>query len=368
VWLAGFVVVLALALASNAAATTHTLSATCTWAGQSQTCSSTQWYTSALSVTWQADPPPDAVSGCTLGIAYHYNVDTVTQPPISCSATWTADGTNINQQYTIHVETSSPIVSAAPTRPPDHNGWYNHAVAIALGGTSISGIGSCTTPTYAGPDTPSATASGSCTDNAGKTVGATSPSFAYDATPPSLDITANSGDGVVVLQWAATDVAPLASLEIVRRPGQRGAASSVVYLGTEAAFHDTSVTNGVPYRYAFTAEDQAGNQTARDVLITPGLRLLTPRQDEPVNAPPLLSWTPVRGATYYNVQLYRGHTKLLSAWPTQPMLQLKPTWKFGGRRHELKPGRYRWYVWPGFGRRAAARYGQLIGTSTFVVA
>jgi hypothetical protein len=26
----------------------------------------------------------------------------------------------------------------------------------------------------------------------------------------------------------------------------------------------------------------------------------------------------------------------------------------------LTPGRYDWYVWPGFGRRAAERYGHLI--------
>jgi hypothetical protein len=29
---------------------------------------------------------------------------------------------------------------------------------------------------------------------------------------------------------------------------------------------------------------------------------------------------------------------------------------------------YRWYVWPGFGRISAARYGRLLGSSTFVVA
>jgi hypothetical protein len=75
----------------------------------------------------------------------------------------------------------------------------------------------------------------------------------------------------------------------------------------------------------------------------------------------------VRRATYYNVQLYRGG-KVLSEWPTRPTLELKYAWKFAGRGYRLRPGRYRWYVWPGFGKKAAGRYGTLIGTGTFVVA
>jgi hypothetical protein len=33
----------------------------------------------------------------------------------------------------------------------------------------------------------------------------------------------------------------------------------------------------------------------------------------------------------------------------------------------LKPGRYRWYVWPGYGSRAAIVYGRLIGMARFTV-
>jgi hypothetical protein len=373
VWV-GFVVVSALACGLSAAATADTISAICRSANASQTCDSAVWYTSPVSVTWQADPPPDSTSGCELGIApkvppYYFNTDMVT--PISCTATWSGPNGSIgiSPQYIIHLETSNPTASAAPIRPPDHNGWYNHPVIVSFIGAAFSGIRACTLPiTYAGPDTLSTTASGSCTDNAGKTVVATSAPFAYDATPPSLDITVNTGDGVVDLRWATMDIAPMESLQIVRSPGRRGTPSSVVYNGDETAFRDTGVTNSIHYGYTLTAQDQAGNQTVRDVFVAPGPRLLTPVQDAPVNAPPLLSWTPVRRASYYNVQLYRGNTKLLSAWPDEAMLQLKPLWKFGGRRHRLKPGRYRWYVWPGFGRRAEARYGHLIGTSTFVVA
>ena len=74
----------------------------------------------------------------------------------------------------------------------------------------------------------------------------------------------------------------------------------------------------------------------------------------------------MHGASYYNVQLYRG-AKVLSTWPAHARLQLRPTWRFDHRRYRLKPGRYRWYVWPGFGRRGSARYGRLIGSGGFVV-
>ncbi|MBV9805388.1 MAG: hypothetical protein JO130_19470 [Solirubrobacterales bacterium] len=71
--------------------------------------------------------------------------------------------------------------------------------------------------------------------------------------------------------------------------------------------------------------------------------------------------------TYYNVQSYRDGAKILSVWPAKARLLLRRRWRYDGHRYRLKPGRYRWYVWPGFGKRRAARYGPMIGSSTFVV-
>ena len=85
-----------------------------------------------------------------------------------------------------------------------------------------------------------------------------------------------------------------------------------------------------------------------------------------VDSPPLLIWRRVAGAAYYNVQLYRGEQKILSSWPVRNRLALRSAWSFEGRRHELSPGRYRWYVWPGFGPRSSARYGKPVGASSFV--
>jgi hypothetical protein len=36
-------------------------------------------------------------------------------------------------------------------------------------------------------------------------------------------------------------------------------------------------------------------------------------------------------------------------------------------KRTLAPGTYVWYVWPGLGNRAEARYGPPLGKSTFIV-
>ncbi|MBV9002130.1 MAG: hypothetical protein JO304_23950, partial [Solirubrobacterales bacterium] len=207
-----------------------------------------------------------------------------------------------------------------------------------------------------------------CVDTAGKTVTVASAPFAFDNTPPSLAVGATSGDRSVMLTWQTSgDVAPTASVVVTRsRTGGHAAASTTVYAGDAAGFQDTHVRNGVRYQYTVTAFDQAGNASSQAITVIPGPHLLAPAANAVVTAPPMLSWTPVRGATYYNVQLYRGG-KVLSIWPTQADLQLRRKWRFDGRRYHLKAGQYRWYVWPGFGRRSSARYGHVIGSGTFVV-
>jgi hypothetical protein len=171
----------------------------------------------------------------------------------------------------------------------------------------------------------------------------------------------------VRLDWAGTaDVAPITSVKVTRRPGLHGRKSSVVYKGPGAGFRDLRVLDGVRYRYTVTATDQAGNRASRTVAATPGPRLLWPPNGANFAGPPRLSWTPVRGASYYNVQVYRGG-KVLSRWPARASFQLRTSWRFRGRRHHLRPGHYSWFVWPGYGPRRAARYGPMIGSGSFVV-
>jgi hypothetical protein len=352
----------ALSSVAAASASSNSISATCSWGNQSEPCDSTVWYPSAVTVVWQASPAPTSTSGCLLGIAYPYDTDTRTT--LTCSATWPGPSTT-SQQYTLHVETSSPTASATLSRVPDSNGWYTSPVGIAFGGSSFSGIASCTpATTFGGPNMMGAVVSGSCTDNAGKVANA-SVSLNYDSSPPSLQASASPGDQDVRLTWQGVNVT---SLTISRSPGIHGAADTMVDQGGNGTFNDTHVTNGVRYAYTITAHDQAGNVTVRTVSATPGVRLLSPVGGAKMSSPPLLTWTSVLHARYYNVQVFRGTKKVLSAWPGQASLGLARSWRFGGHRFRLKPGRYHWYVWPGFGSREAARYGKLIGTGTFVVA
>ncbi len=98
--------------------------------------------------------------------------------------------------------------------------------------------------------------------------------------------------------------------------------------------------------------------------------LLRPQDKARLTRPPLLVWQSVTGASYYNVQLWStgpGGQKLLSIWPTTNHLQLTAAWTFQGEMRTFTPGKYVWYIWPGFGLLAAGKYGKLLGSSTFVV-
>lgn len=81
---------------------------------------------------------------------------------------------------------------------------------------------------------------------------------------------------------------------------------------------------------------------------------------------PLLRWAAVRGARYYNFQLYRDGKRILNLWLAHPTVQLRNSWRFDGRTRRLTPGRYRWYAWPGFGPPAAHRYGPAAGHTLII--
>jgi hypothetical protein len=345
-------------LVAAAAASAETITPVCTTAQNTSPCSA-GWYTTPvdqLSWAWTAGGTP---SNCD---QLSFLADAVAT--VSCTVSW-PDGFVGMQPYTIHVETSSPTATVTPSRPPDSGGWYNHPLTATVAATAFSGIASCTSPTYAGPNSATATLSATCTDNAGKTVTVASAPFAYDVTPPSLTAAATTGDRTVQLSWQTSgDLAPAASVTVTRSPG-----GETVYSGNATGYTDTGVSDGVTYTYTITAKDVAGNASTQTVVATPAARLLQPVANANVlkTAPPTLTWTPIRGASYYNVQLYAFGGKVLSMWPSRAKLQLPRKWSFDGHRYRLKPGRYRWFVWPGFGKRSAGRYGHRIGTGSFVV-
>jgi hypothetical protein len=148
---------------------------------------------------------------------------------------------------------------------------------------------------------------------------------------------------------------------VISRDGQ------TVYNGRGTSFTDRGLTNGVEYRYIVRAADADGNESPGvAIAVTPRAnRLRVPKDGARLRKPPKLAWLRNGEAAYYNVQVFRGAAKILSTWPSKPTLQLKRRWKYQGRTYTLTPGTYRWYVWPGFGVRAAVDYGELLGSRTF---
>jgi hypothetical protein len=96
-----------------------------------------------------------------------------------------------------------------------------------------------------------------------------------------------------------------------------------------------------------------------------------PRSRPPVAASPgktrLFVWLPVRGASHYRVEFFKGGRKIFEARPLQARLELPERWTYRGRRFRISPGRYRWSVKPGYGSRSGARYARAIVRSAWVV-
>jgi hypothetical protein len=318
------------------------------------------WYTTNVTVDWQVSGETSS-SGCD---TVTLNADTP-GTAITCTAENGADKTI--KSVTIKLDKTAPAATAAADRSADANGWYNRPLTVASSGTdATSGIASCTSAAYAGPDTAAALVVGSCTDAAGNAA-ATALAFKYDATAPSLSgLRTRAGRRSVDLLWKISS--DTQSVEIVRAPGRNGAASTLIFRGRASTYRDRGLVVGRKYRYRVTAFDPARNASVRTIDFVGRGALLSPGPGQRItpSAPPRLSWIRVRGASYYNLQVLRGG-KILSAWPSRTSYQLRRTWLYRGQRFWLRPGVYHWYVWPGFGRISAARYGRLLGSSTFVV-
>jgi hypothetical protein len=255
--------------------------------------------------------------------------------------------------------TAPQVTGASPSRPPDANGWYNRALVVSFHGSDVtSQVDTCTQARYSGPDASGASVTGSCRDRAGNGSTAAAFTLRFDSNAPSLtDVRAKPGNGAAKLSWTAS---PDTTRVEIRRGGK------LVYSGPATSFTDRGLKNGVLYRYALTGYDEAANGSTRAVSARPTAPLVSPPAGAAVSAPPRLAWTPVEKATYYNVQLWR-RGRILSAWPKGTSLSLRRSWTYAGRRYRLTPGRYRWYVWPGYGRRADKNFGRLLGSSSFVV-
>jgi hypothetical protein len=398
------------------------------------------WYNRAVAVVFTGTDATSGIASCT---SPQYAGPDGAARDVSGTCTDAAGNTSAAAVVTLKYDATPPAVSAAPARDADANGWFNHAVAVTASGTDpVSGVAACSAQTYAGPDSAAASVRTACTDNAGNTSAQVETTLKYDATPPTVsakadrapdrngwyrrplrvtfdaadatsggaactapaeykgpddaDVTlagtcrdaagnaseasfgfrydataprvaglaATSANGLVRVAWKRA--AGAASIELVRRPGLRGKASSVVYRGQGLSFADRAVRNGQMYRYVLRVLDPAGNVATKTVRSEPQPPLYRPAAGAVVHAPLPLAWQ-ANGARFYNLQLLRDGVKVLSAWPHAPRFVLPSSWRYAGKPFRLEPGTYRWYVWGARGTKVRPQYGRPLGSSTFVV-
>ena len=286
---------------------------------------------------------------------------------LRCSATSDGGTTTIDTKV-LKIDADPPTgIAAQLSRGPDYKGWYNHPVSATWTATdATSGLASCSSLTYAGPDSSSATLAGSCTDNAGNSASASS-ALNYDATAPVLGkVRVDSKASSDLVHWASTSPSDTVLVQRWARGNEKQQA--VLFRGSGTAFADGKVAPGLEYNYAVQTFDQAGNASKRIVVAgLPKVLLLGKSGYVPrAAAKPILRWNRVHGAQYYNVQLYRGTKRVFAAWPAKSQLGLPAGWRWNGKRQRLSAGKYRWYVWAGFGARSFAHY-QTVGSAQFIV-
>jgi hypothetical protein len=194
-------------------------------------------------------------------------------------------------------------------------------------------------------------------------------SWVVDTAPPApvAGVHARVAYGKLQLSW--TPSGDTDHVVIFRSVGaQKG--SKQVYAGAGTTYAEAKFVNAVEHRYGFVSYDKAGNVSPpTGMTVKKSALLLTPADGAMVRRahPPALRWRAVRGASFYNVQLWRASHKVLSAWPHHASSPLSRAWRYENRRYHLEPGLYTWFVWPGFGPLQKGIYGELVGTATFRV-
>jgi len=204
-------------------------------------------------------------------------------------------------------------------------------------------------------------------------IGWTIVAAAPDATAPGEvgGVKRSIGYGRFKLVWSRPkdpDFDHVRVLIATARKGSKAVPRKVVYSGRGTQYTTKRFKNDVYHRYRILSYDHRGNRSRGvDVVVAPNALLRLPKAGAVVHAPPRLVWAGVAKAAFYNVQIYFSGRKVLSLWPNKATVGLKKRWSYSGRTFRLKKGTYSWFVWPAFNSRQKARYGRLLGMSTFRV-
>ena len=352
-------IVAGLALAAPAVA--HALPAIDVECNQSPTCDGV-WFTQPVFVDWTVTGGT-ITSGC-----QDITIQEDTSARLEgCAA---SGGGTASANITLKVDQTPPVVTeavpdrAAGPRRLVHAPGHVHA---ARGSDARPASRLRHARRYGGPDSAGAALVGPRAATRQATSARARSRSAIDATPPDPSAaTVKTGDRMVRLCWPA-------GCDRERHADARDRwrrAASMIYEGAGTGFTDREVRNGRRYQYVLTLTDEAGNAASRELTRTPSRQLLTPAKRAVLAAPPLLSWTPVRGARYYNVQLFRDGRKILSAWPREGV-SCSSRRSGGTTAADIASSRAwstRGTCGPGEGPRDARRYGKRIGARSFVLA
>ena len=273
------------------------------------------------------------------------------------------------------------VASALELAPPavtgtiGDNDWYTSDVVVSW---TFSGATTASTeclPQQLTADTPGTAITCTVADGSGGSISRTvtvhldrTPPAAVTATPARPPDVGTFYTAPLPISWSATDATS----------GVAGC-TTLTYAGPD----------GPAVAPTGTCRDRAGNVSAPlPLTFSYGLPATPPPVVAASTAPPTtrpagptttstnakakakrptLTWRKRAGVKYYNLQLFRNGRKILSAWPTVAHYTLKPSWRYRGHSYRLTAGRYRWYVWPGYGPRAAHRYGRLLAKGAVTV-
>jgi hypothetical protein len=174
---------------------------------------------------------------------------------------------------------------------------------------------------------------------------------------------APTGTLAVRLGWVKPTASDLARVVVVlnlRRPPRSPADGTKVYtgLGTSTSLKLKVGSTGYLALFAYDTSDNRSSPARKVVSLAP-LIPLRPTTGSSVTISPRLTWTAQTGTAYYNVQLFRNGSRVLTGWPT--------TAAFSIPAGKLKPGTYVWFVWPAVKHGTGdPTFGKLIGRATFV--
>ena len=223
------------------------------------------WYNHPVGVNFGGSDNASGLAGCSS--TTYSGPDGMGQPVGSCSDN---AGNTGSGSATIPYDATAPQVTALKSaRPADNNGWFNKPVALTFDGSDAgSGIESCTSLTYSGPDSGSAPVTGQCRDRAGHVSAEKSFRIKYDATAPSLEnVVVQTGNRFALLKWKKSN--DVAQVRVARTPGREGEAQSVVYSGNADFYKDAGIDNGKKYEYLVTALDEAANSIEQKATAVP---------------------------------------------------------------------------------------------------